>query len=306
MINWVVDDLGYIRMDAQAGKFNCTPGRTIPCGDVCRTPVNCKKHLQQNPPALPQNPKLIPKKTLKEKLLGKVASAKQKVVEAVKGKPKPKPKEITAEEALPEIEYRNGKYLTKDLGEEIPSRRQQIRAVQLLFSAQEKDAPTDEDAYSMIKSLDYFTGPGHGDIRDLQMGKFEEPPPRESVERDANNIERYLANAPKYDGKIYRGMNFETEDDLNSFLKANSGGFEMNAMSSFSATQSVAESFMQGLDNRGLKVLITVPKNKSGASVKPFSSYADEDEVLVPSKTKYRVKSQRREGDTVHLEWEEI
>lgn len=34
---WVMDDHGFIRMDA------CTPGRTVPCGKVCRTPANCAK-----------------------------------------------------------------------------------------------------------------------------------------------------------------------------------------------------------------------------------------------------------------------
>lgn len=31
------------RMDARAGMTLCTPGKTIPCGKVCRTPPNCKK-----------------------------------------------------------------------------------------------------------------------------------------------------------------------------------------------------------------------------------------------------------------------
>lgn len=31
------DDMGYIRFDR-----NCTPGKTIPCGNACRTPANCK------------------------------------------------------------------------------------------------------------------------------------------------------------------------------------------------------------------------------------------------------------------------
>lgn len=32
-----VDENGWIRMDK-----NCTPGKTIPCGNACRTPSNCK------------------------------------------------------------------------------------------------------------------------------------------------------------------------------------------------------------------------------------------------------------------------
>lgn len=31
------------RLDAVAGFTRCTPGKTVPCGKVCRTPKNCKK-----------------------------------------------------------------------------------------------------------------------------------------------------------------------------------------------------------------------------------------------------------------------
>lgn len=294
------------RFDAMAGKFNCVPGKTIPCGNVCRTPPNCKKHLRQNPPALPQNPKLIPKKTVGQKLSDKVASLKQKVSEAIKGKPKPTPREVTAEEALPEIEFQDGRYVTKDLGDGIPSRRQKIRATQLLFSAQEKKVPSDEEANDMVRAIDYFTGDGYGEMRALQMGKYEEPPPKERMQKYVDDAENFIRNSPKFDGQVYRGMNFDTEAAFSQFIQANSGGFELNAMSSFSATQSVAESFMEGNLPGSVKVLVSVSRNKSGASVKPFSEFPTEDEVLVPSGTKYRVKSQKREGNTVRLEWEEI
>lgn len=39
----VVDDLGFVRFDATAGQKQCTPGKTVPCGNVCRAPQNCKK-----------------------------------------------------------------------------------------------------------------------------------------------------------------------------------------------------------------------------------------------------------------------
>lgn len=39
----VVDTYGFIRFDAKAGTKNCTPGRTVPCGNVCRQPRNCAK-----------------------------------------------------------------------------------------------------------------------------------------------------------------------------------------------------------------------------------------------------------------------
>lgn len=32
-----------MRFDARAGMTLCTPGKTVPCGKVCRTPQNCKK-----------------------------------------------------------------------------------------------------------------------------------------------------------------------------------------------------------------------------------------------------------------------
>lgn len=37
-LEFVQDDYGFIRFDAK----NCTPGKTIPCGNACRTPANCK------------------------------------------------------------------------------------------------------------------------------------------------------------------------------------------------------------------------------------------------------------------------
>ena len=109
-------------------------------------------------------------------------------------------------------------------------------------------------------------------------------------------INRYLDKMPKFPGEIFRGKNFKTKQDLDSFIgKLQEGhSYEIPAMSSFSSDMDTAllfstEGALGRLDNSVSAVVFKVTSNKSGVTVKHLSSNPEEDEVLVKKGARYKI-----------------
>ena len=146
-----------------------------------------------------------------------------------------------------------------------------------------------------VKSNDFVS------LRNIDAGKELRKKDDNAEFRDAvEGIRLLLSKAPKHEGSVYRGIRFsgkKTEvnrGDREQFiadLKAK-GEIDLDAFSSFSTRQSVAEGFA-GLAGGGAdgttSIIFRVKDNKSGVNVSPFSKVPDESEVLVPKNTRYKV-----------------
>lgn len=159
-----------------------------------------------------------------------------------------------------------------------------------------------EEGYKVVEGVRYFTREdGYKAVRALDKGgdaleKYvasEDLPPsfasklRKGKPQEYTEAINKMLNSPKvprYDGEIYRGLS-------SKFLETNSlepgTEFSLQAMSSFSSNQKIAERFAGGSEG----VVIKVKQNTQGVSIKNISTFAEEDEVLVPKNTKYRVVS---------------
>jgi hypothetical protein len=147
------------------------------------------------------------------------------------------------------------------------------------------------EAKKAVDAIHQFTASEYAGLRSLDKSKGRKDP-----EIDA--IYKFLDKAPKYKGELYRGINFTTKQELESYLKfiGDSKGIQLKAMSSFSSSKSIAEEFASGATGTGVGsgrygVILHVNSNKSGASIRKFSNLPEEDEVLVPKGAKYRVTS---------------
>jgi hypothetical protein len=155
---------------------------------------------------------------------------------------------------------------------------------------------------AILDGLKSFSGDDlYTDIRAYESGKSYDKSRKADIERHSQSIGHYIDSGPKFDGEIHRGLSFETKSELNKFIKSIAGGIELDAVSSWSSSPSTAKDFACCDFGAILKVA-----NKSGVSIRNVSEYPEENEVITKKGAKYRIKSQSKIGDNVHIELEEI
>lgn len=127
------------------------------------------------------------------------------------------------------------------------------------------------------------------------------------MQRHAKGINKYLEKMPKHDGVIYRGLEIdENKFDTKIFEKSLTNPKGLDAFSSFSTDREVAERFARrgvagSIGEDKFEVILTV-RNKSGVSIQALSRTPQEDEVLVPKGTKYKILAKK---DTTKMEEDE-
>lgn len=121
-----------------------------------------------------------------------------------------------------------------------------------------------------------------------------EPDPEDLVALDSAGLKRqvaalnhYMKKAPKFKGEVHRGLSFGDKAKFSDFMQrlTQDSGFNIDAMSSFSSSKDAAKVF----DGGTYGVMLNVVANQSGTSIKNASWHNDENEVLVPKGTKYRI-----------------
>lgn len=144
---------------------------------------------------------------------------------------------------------------------------------------------TPEQIEMTKRSLTQYTDEDYSDFRvtdkeGLDLGFNEE----------VESVNEFLRKAPKYSGRIFRGISVSKEvgdEILNSLNET--GEMKLDAMSSFSRDGRVAQDFTTANPGES-KFIFQINQNKSGVAIEDFSSLPDEQEVLVPKNTRYAVK----------------
>jgi len=126
------------------------------------------------------------------------------------------------------------------------------------------------DAYSKFVSLDTRMADAGLQTDDMQILKT------------AAAINEFIDKSPKVKGEVYSGF----QDDMVGVYGVDDlpvgDSFSFPSMTSFSTSNDVAKSFNGG-------GIFKVVDNKSGASIRAFSNFKNEDELLVPRKAKYKL-----------------
>jgi hypothetical protein len=156
---------------------------------------------------------------------------------------------------------------------------------------------SEEEARARYRAVAGWTVADYGDIRENQIDGVDDP--RVEV------IDAYLNSVPSFEGDVYRGLKFFDEDDYNSYLDSISGGvMDLNAHSSFTSSEEIGRSFVEGRSPFG--ALIRATGNRSGKSIAGVSEFPEEGEVLVPRGARYAVRNITREGNVSIIDVEEI
>jgi len=159
-----------------------------------------------------------------------------------------------------------------------------------------------EKAKAMRNAVLKFTQDKYSDYRKTERTG-------EGTDEDKENVKlinEFLEKSPKSMSTVFRGAKLPKEKVMSMIagIKRNKGTLEIDAMSSFSTDFYEAEKF--SLSKRpGYEVLFKVNSNKSGVSVVSLSD-TYEEEILVPSGTKYNVKRVLQKDQRLYITMDEV
>ena len=119
-----------------------------------------------------------------------------------------------------------------------------------------------------------------------QVKKFDSNPKHK---KQADDIEAFLNQAPKYEGTVQRGLNMP-QKDLEDMLAGYKAGNESLAMESWTSGK-VLNDFTVGADQH----VILRATNKRGVDIAQYSEFANEKEVLMPTGSRYSLKGVQKE-----------
>ena len=125
-------------------------------------------------------------------------------------------------------------------------------------------------------------------------------------EKMVENLEDFVTKAPKYEGKIHRGLNLPDEKSVKSFLKSIADGNPSQTLESWSADSDQARKFThstaKGERASGRAGINLEVVNKNGSPIASASEFITESEVLVPSNQRYKIKRSKRRTEQHHGE----
>ena len=149
---------------------------------------------------------------------------------------------------------------------------------------------SEKDAIESARAINSFTKFAYDDIRNLEYAGKTSP--------EVKAINRYLDKMPKFQGEVSRGKQFDSPEEAQTFINKMKQGapYVLPAMSSFSSDIGTAQKFANIEKSAGVEkstpMVLVVATNKRGVSIRSLSDVRNEDEVLVPKKTKYKLKGE--------------
>jgi hypothetical protein len=158
-----------------------------------------------------------------------------------------------------------------------------------------------QDAEGVIESVKEWSENAYEIREDQKNGRSS---------KDADNLDLFIKQSTPFPGEISRGLEFDSEEELNKFVKGEDGILgNQNAHASWTSNYEKAKDFA-GMNLSSVKktypVIVKAP-NKSGVSIRNLSTFGQgEDEVVVSKNTRHKIKSVRKEGDLTIIETEEI
>ena len=171
-----------------------------------------------------------------------------------------------------------------------------------IASVQQRTGMNHDEAAKTVKAIGEWSTSAYGEIRAIQQGENPSWLPKNSIEHyknSINDLETFIDRAPKWaGGTMYRGVKVDTET-LKKYTQVGTTYFE-NVLASFTTNEANAQGFSVSYDeNRPHRVVFktTSKTTKHGASITRETRMRDEDEVLMSSKAKFRIKRATKKRD---------
>ena len=165
----------------------------------------------------------------------------------------------------------------------------------------------------LFETIDHWSGNGYKNIRKQQISTAKKSQLTEYEKgmvdrykkakdadwdedrRMARDIETFLKNAPKYKGEVRRGQLVDNAAAAEALIKQLNGGRPSLALESWTNDPSTAMDFATGKNSprkykKGNVALVFKMQNKQGSPIASMSGLASENEVLMPSGVKTKIK----------------
>lgn len=132
------------------------------------------------------------------------------------------------------------------------------------------------------------------------------------IKDSISNIKKFINDAPKFNGKVYRGLQYrintpESKMRWDNFIKSIEGSKEMKFGSFLSTSQDrdIAIQFATRHSHKSMKQCIIIIKTKSGIPIEKLSLIEKEREVLLDNDKTYKIikfEKQDEKNHFLHLE----
>jgi len=153
-----------------------------------------------------------------------------------------------------------------------------------------------EDRLKSANTLIRYTSEDYKDINKILKHGINSPEamklPPATYNKAINDIDAlsdFLQDAPKFNGKSYRGVRFRTQKDLDDFIKVagEHDKVHMPAFTSSSANQEITDEFIFG---EKFSVLMKI-ESKKGTFIGDLSVLEEELEILFNKNTAFKIKN---------------
>jgi len=171
---------------------------------------------------------------------------------------------------------------------------------------------SETEANSVRKSIDGWSGSKYTLFKEFQRDPgnqqwVDHPAWKFEMKDIQTGLDTLFKNAPAYDGKIYRGLSFKSTEERDGFLsQIKNNELELDSVSSFSSSKTVAEKFSGKKHRNRENLVIEVANNRSGVSIQNLQGFGQEQEVIADKGTRYRVLSQKTKGKRTTIRVEEV
>lgn len=216
----------------------------------------------------------------------------KKMIDAIKAKAEllksKKPKSINKKPEIKTEDIEKAKRVSEK------SRREEQRRCNNIASDCNVDMGKAKEWHDVVNM---YAANAYKDIRDAQMGKNKDA----KAIKQGQEIEQFIANAPKYNGKIYRGIS--VDGATLAKLKEKGADVDMYGTSSWSSDANVADMFSGnnragGADNR---VILVANKLSKAVSIDKYLEEATESEVLVSKDVKCKSAGYKEKNGITYI-----
>lgn len=109
---------------------------------------------------------------------------------------------------------------------------------------------------------------------------------------NSDYVDKFVDNTPTFDGKIERGLHFDTPEEYNEFMDGIEKGSIIGSNgknTSWTSSNDVSRRYAHMGDDNVNSVMLVCDKNVSSSAVNKFSNHPDEFEVLARSNAQWTV-----------------
>jgi SPP1 gp7 family putative phage head morphogenesis protein len=160
------------------------------------------------------------------------------------------------------------------------------------------------ESLEIARDVEYWGNHGYMDIREAQAKNLVGTPLKR-----AERLESFIDKAPGYEGWVERGVKLTTPGLIDAFKNIKVGDIiGDNGLTSWTTDHNIAMGFssVPAAQGEGLILRTTSVGIQKATSIKGFTPFPNEEEIIVSKTAQFRVLSKREADRRIYLDVEEV